>query len=397
MNIGLYDADMQTYIHVPFNLELMKISSYYKRHNHLVTFMHNLRPDLYGSVFYFKDYFDGIYPAEVTDSNVVPVGLSFTSNKYQPQLTDIELSTPDVFIYEGLRGKFSTDPFYASKFTTLTNAVHARLSLDGKTIWKDWTKPFFSANNQYLSLFIHDFDVGSLERAPETIAMGLDYLRDTYPNQRIHRVGTKFPICVNNDEQFLKWIAFDTLNEFFPLEYRGVMQDSTFHQFVQAKVRTNTSAQFVYYIDYYMTDFQRFLKEDLPKVYMQLLHMHFHGKKIQIKYTPNKYVDERWCRLFELWNCFSGSFPNRNFAHGEIETERYYHNLYAYVKILNHEIKKRTILYPHLPRFTLRENIDLFDMVKQENYELFKLFYNASYAIYEKGELFPCQGLCQKK
>ena len=130
---------------------------------------------------------------------------------------------------------------------------------------------------------------------------------------------------------------------------------------------------------------------------MQLLHMHFHGKKIQIKYTPNKYVDERWCRLFELWNCFSGSFPNRNFAHGEIETERYYHNLYAYVKILNHEIKKRTILYPHLPRFTLRENIDLFDMVKQENYELFKLFYNASYAIYEKGELFPCQGLCQKK
>ena len=245
MNIGLYDADMQTYIHVPFNLELMKISSYYKRHNHLVTFMHNLRPDLYGSVFYFKDYFDGIYPAEVTDSNVVPVGLSFTSNKYQPQLTDIELSTPDVFIYEGLRGKFSTDPFYASKFTTLTNAVHARLSLDGKTIWKDWTKPFFSANNQYLSLFIHDFDVGSLERAPETIAMGLDYLRDTYPNQRIHRVGTKFPICVNNDEQFLKWIAFDTLNEFFPLEYRGIMQDSTFHQFVQAKVRTNTSAQFV--------------------------------------------------------------------------------------------------------------------------------------------------------
>jgi len=28
--IGLYDFDMAKYIHVPFNLELMKLSSYYK-------------------------------------------------------------------------------------------------------------------------------------------------------------------------------------------------------------------------------------------------------------------------------------------------------------------------------------------------------------------------------
>ena len=31
MSIGLYDVDFMKYIHVPFNLDLMKLASFYKK------------------------------------------------------------------------------------------------------------------------------------------------------------------------------------------------------------------------------------------------------------------------------------------------------------------------------------------------------------------------------
>lgn len=36
MSIGIMDADMATYIWVPFNLEAMKLSAFYKKSNELV-------------------------------------------------------------------------------------------------------------------------------------------------------------------------------------------------------------------------------------------------------------------------------------------------------------------------------------------------------------------------
>ena len=36
MSVGLYDMDMATYTLVPFNLELMKLSAYYKKKREVV-------------------------------------------------------------------------------------------------------------------------------------------------------------------------------------------------------------------------------------------------------------------------------------------------------------------------------------------------------------------------
>ena len=39
MNIGLWDDDVEYYFPMIFNLELMKISSYYKKKREIVTYM----------------------------------------------------------------------------------------------------------------------------------------------------------------------------------------------------------------------------------------------------------------------------------------------------------------------------------------------------------------------
>ena len=62
MSIGLYDADMMTYTLVPFNLEIMKLSAYYKRKRDIVLFSKQIEPDRYSKFYYCKDYNDFNFP-----------------------------------------------------------------------------------------------------------------------------------------------------------------------------------------------------------------------------------------------------------------------------------------------------------------------------------------------
>jgi len=62
MSIGIMDADFAKYIYVPFNLECMKLSAYYKKHNQLVIFAPMFVPNRHKTFIYRKDYEDGDYP-----------------------------------------------------------------------------------------------------------------------------------------------------------------------------------------------------------------------------------------------------------------------------------------------------------------------------------------------
>ena len=60
MSIGLYDIDSATYTHVVFNLELMKLSTYYKRKKEVVVLAPVFEPERYSTFIVRKDYNDGI-------------------------------------------------------------------------------------------------------------------------------------------------------------------------------------------------------------------------------------------------------------------------------------------------------------------------------------------------
>ena len=63
--IALYDADMHKYKQTVFNLELMKLSSYYKNKRQIVNHISKIEPTKYTQFIYRKDYNDGDFPSEL--------------------------------------------------------------------------------------------------------------------------------------------------------------------------------------------------------------------------------------------------------------------------------------------------------------------------------------------
>lgn len=100
MSIGIMDADMSAYTLVPFNLEVMKLSAYYKRKGEIVVLSPSFTPDRHQQFFYRKDYDDGDYPLGLARiSNVQYGGLAFSNNVYKPLPMEIEIMKPDTSIY----------------------------------------------------------------------------------------------------------------------------------------------------------------------------------------------------------------------------------------------------------------------------------------------------------
>ena len=63
MSIGLYDIDLITYFQVAFNLELMKLATYYKRKREIVQLSPIFQPERYTKFIMRKDYYDSNFPS----------------------------------------------------------------------------------------------------------------------------------------------------------------------------------------------------------------------------------------------------------------------------------------------------------------------------------------------
>lgn len=101
MSIGIMDADLSTYVLVPFNLEVMKLSAYYKKKREIVVFSPSFTPEKNTKFIYRKDYNDGDFPKNLTKApNVEYGGLAFSNNVYAPLPREIEIMRPDSSIYE---------------------------------------------------------------------------------------------------------------------------------------------------------------------------------------------------------------------------------------------------------------------------------------------------------
>ena len=59
MSIGLYDGDLQKYFYCPFNLELMKMASYYKGKKEITILSPKFLPERFSKFIYRKDYYYG--------------------------------------------------------------------------------------------------------------------------------------------------------------------------------------------------------------------------------------------------------------------------------------------------------------------------------------------------
>lgn len=365
MSIGLYDGDLQKYFHCPFNLELMKIAAYYKNKNQIVSLSPTFVPERYSKFFYRKDYYDGSFPEKLmTSKNVEYGGLAFTQGIYAPMDLAIETTPPDRSIYEKVLKTyfdFKGQEGLRKSYAALTNSQHLRLSLDGKTVWPEFEKQLKDIDSTS-AFFFHDTDLGKIENSYEVIQDILKLRKDTILPQR---VGMKFNTTINTDDDLIKWSSLYNLNNFFALEFQGLIGDEALSEVVD-NIPNSRSKQIEYNITKNLSSQNEFFLNRLPKIYHQLLFCRDNRRFFSLKYDDNFFVDKRWERVIDLLNCYI-----RSAARSNLQNWTKYNSEDSLFKFCssfdNHKYLKEN--------FTKEEAKDLFVFVANNNYDLFKEFY----------------------
>lgn len=138
MYIGLYDADLISFQNkIKFNLEIMKLASYYSK-GHVVELILDIDDiDKYDKIYIRKDNPKSkLNNSILLKENVYWGGLSFTNNIYLPlNPIEAEYAIPKTSIYSiFLKQQIKAGKIKEFEVDKLLNANHCRLFINGKVI-----------------------------------------------------------------------------------------------------------------------------------------------------------------------------------------------------------------------------------------------------------------------
>lgn len=190
MAIGLLDQDLLLRPgHFCPNLEIMKLSTYYKNQKEIVRLILDARTtDQYREVIIRKDKIDNSYPDTLFGKqNISFGGLAFTNNKYKPMPDEMENSLPDITIYD----KFLVDKKIGRAGMNYLKGSHFRLSTDNINCNVDYLKYLNKGH-----AVIHDKNIFHLKDSYENL----------YDISQSYKILTKYPLRVDKNEAE-KWIT----------------------------------------------------------------------------------------------------------------------------------------------------------------------------------------------
>lgn len=373
MSVGIMDADLATYTLVPFNLEAMKLSAYYKKKGEIVVLSPSFTPDKNTKFIYRKDYNDGEFPINLTKAkNVEYGGLAFSNNIYQPLPLEIEKMQPDTSLYE------RAEPMIMSAagrerekrkiFQNMMTAEHCRLSLDGKTLWEDYPKQFkFLAGAR--NLMLHDYDLGAIDGSFEAVR---DILARARTDGWATKVGMKFPVQVRDGDVLLKWTSLNSNSTFYSLRFDGVMDDDTFNELIRTCRQRAVYSQMEYHVTASWYDPNRFVEELLPKIFRQVIISRSYRIFFSLKFDEGFFPDRRWEAVLQLFNYYHNSYAN-------VVESRYL------MKIADDTLfdfanntSEKPIAYYGGAMYTKDQIRQIFAFVRQYHYPLFTDFYECT-------------------
>lgn len=370
MSVGIMDADMATYTLVPFNLEVMKLSAYYKKKGEIVVLAPSFTPERNTLFIYRKDYNDGEFPIQLTRTkNVQYGGLAFSGNVYVPLPREIEIMRPDTTIYSKMEDviKGTTSQHRNRIFQNMMTAEHCRLSLDGKTIWDEYPRQF-----KYLAaarnLMLHDYNLGAIEGGFEEVKKILSHARtDGWAT----RVGMKFPVQVNNGQSLLNWSTLNSNGVFYAVRYDGVIEDEPFLDWVGACREKSVYSQMEYHITSSRYEPNEFIEKLLPKIFRQVIISRSYRIFFSLSYDEGFFPDKRWEDVIRLFNYYHNSYSGEPIS-------RYY-SMISNDTLFNFAANSQKVPKHYYGEVLNKDQIrEIFAFVREHNYPLFKDFYECS-------------------
>lgn len=361
MSVGLYDVDFFKYHQVIFNLEIMKMATYFKGKREITMLSPTYSPERYTHFYLRKDFYDGTFPVGLNKyPNLYSGGLAFTGGRYLPLAEEIESCQPDTFVYDKYRHLFLEGAKgHKDAYTSLSNNIHLRLSLDGETIWDKFEKQI--PNKKANILFLHDVDLGKIDGVPEVI----NYLLTKYSKEKNGKaiLGVKFPISINGIDDFNFWNQFTFNENFFSLKITQPLEDEEFADIINSSSKAKAK-KIIYTIANVSSSKNDFIFNILPKIFKQTIFCCRQHKKILLNIEDDFMIEEGWREVITLFNLYMSAAQ----SYGDSVPA-----LYVFCK----NLRSREGQYKNgvMSKEDARR-IFLFVMEKQP--ELFKLFYECN-------------------
>lgn len=361
MVIGMYDSDLvEGTLPKSLNLELMKLSSYFKSKGHIVQLTLKFNPEKYSEFYYFKNSEDSIKDNLYSHTNIFTYGKYFSPQQYNALNIKIESEVPDTSIYNTFFATLS-EKQAKIRIHLINSTCHIRLSLDGKTIWKDYEKQILP--NKYKKIYLYDYSITSIENAREEI---LNLLKK-FGTKNCH-VECAFPIIFHNMDTFIKWKDIPFNSETNDIYYSSIWNDEDTIKFVKECKDTVNKIQYLpciggkQEINFLKYELQNILKQ---AVFFRSNHIHF-----PLNYRRNFLSDDVRDILELFYTIANSETCIKNFP-TVFEYAKYYTNEKPFIRGDYMSFSK--------PR--LRE---LFLLVNKYNPELYNLFYSC-YDVKEEG------------
>jgi hypothetical protein len=370
MSIGIMDADMSAYTLVPFNLEVMKLSAYYKKKGEIVVLSPSFTPERNTQFFYRKDYNDGEFPMHLTTSkNVEYGGLAFSNNVYQPLPMAIEKMRPDPTIYERMEQaiKSTTSQHRYRIYQNMMTAEHCRISLDGKTIWEDYPRQFKFLQTSRNIMF-HDYDLAAIDGGFEEVQRIMNRARtDGWAT----KVGMKFPVRIDDGQSLLNWSSLNSNGVFYSVRHDGVIEDEPFLEWVGRCKEKAIYSQMEYHITPSRYDPNEFIEHLLPKIFRQVIISRSYRVFFTLVYDEGFFPDRRWEDVIRLFNYYHNSYANEPIS-------RYY-NMIADDTLFNFAANSQKVPEKYYGDVFNKDKIrEIFVFVRERHPELFNDFYECS-------------------
>ena len=362
MSYGLYDADLQFYPIPFYNLELMKLSTYYKNKREIVGLSPTFSPQRYTHFIVRQDiYSNQSYPT--TLQNIEYGGRAFSGEVYEPLPYEIEIKRPDISLYNSVIPK-KVKAKYKTAVSTMQRAEHLRLSLDGQTIWSDFEKQFRKDIRCHGMIF-HDYDLGAIDGSLEIIK---DILPEVISNKNGRRIGMKFPVQIYNENDLIQWLLLQPMGTYYSLCYHELIEPDLMNTILEISKQSTAYRQISININNELTK-PNPIDVNIHHIFRNLINLRTQRLVFPLIYDNSIFTDDNWKRVMQLINRYNVHMVLESSKGDYFPRIEPYETLYSYSK---GAIKQYHINEPLLSVESIQQ---IFQFVRENNYELFKDFY----------------------
>jgi hypothetical protein len=269
---------------------------------------------------------------------------------------------PDISLYGNLNPKL-VHGYTKNALSTMRRAEHVRLSLDGKTVWKNFEKQLRHDNNIYGIIF-HDYNLNDIEGAQVLIN---DNIADWIAHLDGRRIGMKYPVSVNNKQDFISWLKFPPMSTYFSLIHRGLIKESDMPEL--AEIYKSTTARRQTSIDVFdgYTN-ETLINGGIRRIFRNIINLRSLHLIFPLIYNESILVDDDWKKVMKLIYQYNLHILNK------IGTE-YFRRVEPYETLYSYYYSALRHYYTKDPFYSKESLQSIFQFVRENDYELFKDFY----------------------